>query len=362
MNSIQGLQYFGQSIWLDYISRSLITSGELKRLINMGVSGVTSNPSIFQKAFCETSDYDCAIKTVLQSQPNIDASKLYETLAIEDIQDAADCLLPVYNSSQQTDGFVSFEVSPHLFAKLQDTIADAERLWNSVSRPNLMIKVPATPECIPAIEHLISRGINVNATLIFSLPQYEQVALAYIRGLEKSPDPSRVTSVASFFVSRIDTIIDKSLQKANTPEALSLCGKSAISCAKIVYHSMNNIFYGKPFEKQKMKGGKVQKLVWGSTGTKNPRYSDVIYIEEIIGKDTINTIPMATLKAFMDHGKPRLSILENFETAKTNISKLKKYDIDLTVITDRLLSEGVLAFIQAYDKLLDNLKRHSKQY
>jgi transaldolase len=362
MSSIQDLQNLGQSIWLDYISRSLITSGELKRLINMGVSGVTSNPSIFQKSFCETSDYDSAIKAVLQFQPDIATSNLYEKLAIEDIQTAADFLLPVYYSSKQTDGFVSFEVSPHLSMMTQDTIAEAKRLWNLVSRPNLMIKVPATTEGIPAIEHLISSGINVNATLIFSLSQYEQVAMAYVRGLEKNVDSSKVASVASFFVSRIDTAVDKFLEKANTPEALNLCGKSAISYAKIIYHRMTNIFYGEPFEKQKIKGGRVQKLVWGSTGTKNPKYSDVIYVEEIIGKDTINTIPLATLKAFIDHGETRLSILEDFDTAKTNINKLKQYNIDLTAITNQLLKEGVLAFVQAYDQLLDSLKRRSEGY
>jgi transaldolase len=362
MNSIHSLQNFGQSIWLDYISRSLLTSGELKRLINAGISGVTSNPSIFQKSFCETSDYDNAIKAVLKSQPEIDTSKLYERLAIEDIQAAADCLLPVYHSSQKTDGFVSLEVSPYLSAKTQETIADAKRLWNLVSRPNLMIKVPATPEGISAIEFLISLGININATLIFSLPQYERVAMAYVRGLEKNSDPSKVTSVASFFVSRIDTAIDKSLEKLNTPQTLSLCGKSAISYAKIIYRSMTDIFYGKSFKKQKFKGGKVQKLVWGSTGTKNPKYSDVLYVEEIIGKDTINTIPMATLKAFIDHGQPRLSILEDFDTAKNNLSELQKYNIDLTAVTDQLQKEGILAFVKSYDQLLDSLKSRSKQY
>jgi transaldolase len=270
MNSIKTLQTLGQSIWLDYISRSLLTGGELKSLLEDGVTGVTSNPSIFQKSFTETNDYENAIKAILKSQPNIDTAGLYEKLAIEDIQAAADCLRYIYDSTYGEDGFVSFEVSPHLSNKAQETISEAQRLWKVVGRPNLMIKVPATPECIPAIEVLITRGINVNATLIFSLEQYEQVALAYIRGLEKNPSPAKVASVASFFISRIDTAIDKSLEKAGTPEALSLCGKSAIASAKVVYQSLNNLFYGKPFEKQKNRGAKIQKLVWGSTAPRIP--------------------------------------------------------------------------------------------
>jgi transaldolase len=360
MNSIQNLRKLGQSIWLDYISRSLLTGGELKNLLNQGVTGLTSNPSIFQKSFCETTDYDAAIKTILKSQPNIEIPALYEKLAIEDIQTAADYLRPIYDSTHGTDGFVSLEVSPLLSSKTQETLIEAKRLWKLVNRPNLMIKVPATPEGIPAIEALITQGINVNATLIFSLEQYEQVAMAYIRGLEKNSSPDKVSSVASFFISRIDTVVDKSLEKAGTAESRNLCGKSAVACAKLVYRRMNQIFYGKPFEQQKSRGAKVQKLVWGSTGTKNPKYSDVIYVEEIIGPDTINTIPMNTLKAFIDHGKPRLSLTEDVNIAETDLSRLKQYNIDLNQVTDQLLKDGVLAFVQAYEQLLDSLKGRCK--
>jgi transaldolase len=360
MNSIHSLQKLGQSVWLDYISRSLLTSGELKHLQTDGVTGVTSNPSIFQKSFCETTDYDSAIKAILKSQPNLDVPGIYEKLAIEDIQAAADSLRPIYESTQGVDGFVSLEVSPLLSAHTQGTLTEAQRLWKLVNRPNLMIKVPATPEGVPAIEALIAQGINVNATLIFSLSQYEQVAMAYIRGLEKNPSPGKVASVASFFISRIDTVIDKSLENVGTPEGLGMCGKSAVACAKLVYRRLNEIFYSKPFEKQKSRGAKVQKLVWGSTGTKNPKYSDVIYVEEIIGPDTINTIPMTTLKAFMDHGKPRLSLVEEVQTAETNLSKLRQYNIDLNKVTDQLLKDGVLAFVQSYEQLLDSLKGRCK--
>jgi transaldolase len=356
MNPIQSLQKYGQSIWLDLISRSLLTSGELNNLIDQGVTGVTSNPSIFQKSICETSDYDKAINELLKFQPGIDVSSLYEKLALEDIRMAADSLRAIYDSTRGTDGFVSLEVSPHLSNLTENTIVEAQRLWKLVSRPNLMIKVPATPQGIPAIEALIAQGINVNATLIFSESQYNDVAFAYIRGLEGNPDPQNVSSVASFFVSRIDTMVDKALEKSGSSEALDLRGKIAVACAKMVYRKCYGIFYGQTFDKQKIRGGRVQKLVWGSTGTKNPKYSDVIYIEEIIGPDTINTIPLATLKAFLEHGKPRLSILEGVQEADNNLKTLRKFNIDLNAVTAQLLREGVLSFTQAYDQMLDSLQ------
>jgi transaldolase len=356
MNSIQALRIHGQSIWLDFISRSLLSSGELKRLIDKGVTGLTSNPSIFQKSICETADYDDAISSILKSQPKIGIPALYEEMAMADIQMAADALRPVFDSTAGTDGFVSLEVSPHLATLTENTISEAQRLWKSVGRPNLLIKVPATPEGIPAIEALIAQGINVNATLIFSIAQYTDVAQAYIRGLEKNPQPPNVASVASFFLSRIDTAVDKALEKVGTPPALILRGKAAVASAKIAYQQFNEIFRGSPFEKQKSRGGRVQKLVWGSTGTKNPKYSDVIYVEEIIGPDTINTIPLATLSAFLEHGKVRESLTENIEEARNTFSSLKRFNIDLTAVTDQLLKDGVLAFAQAYDQMLDSLK------
>jgi transaldolase len=356
MNPIKELHTQGQSIWLDLISRSLLTSGELKSLIDQGVTGVTSNPSIFQKSICETHDYDSAIEANQKAQPRLDFLALYEKMAVEDIRAAADVLRPVYDSTQGTDGFVSLEVSPRFSADTKTTISEAKRLWKLVGRPNLMIKVPATPEGIPAVEALTAEGININATLIFSIPQYEEVAYAYIRGLEACKEPRKVASVASFFVSRIDTAVDKALEKAGTPPALELRGKIAIDCCKMVHQSCHKIFNGAPFAKARARGGKVQKIVWGSTGTKNPKYSDVIYVEEIIGTDTINTIPMATLKAFLDHGKVRPSLTENPQQAAKDVAALKQFNIDFKAVTDQLLKEGVVAFVQAYDQMLDSLK------
>ncbi len=268
----------------------------------------------------------------------------------------ARCAAAFYDAADGTDGFVSLEVSPRLSALTEKTVSEAQRLWKLVDRPNLMIKVPATPEGIPAIEALIAQGINVNAPLIFSVAQYAEVAQAYIRGLANNPDPARVASVASFFVSRIDTAVDKALEKAGSPEALTLRGKAAVACSKMVYRRFKEIFYGAPVADQKTRGARVQKMVWGSTGTKNPHYSDVLYVEEIIGPDTINTIPMATLKAFLDHGKAHLSVSENVEEAATNLAALKKFNINLDEVTDQLLKDGVLAFVQAYDQMLDSLQ------
>ncbi len=355
MNSVQALHSQGQSIWLDFISRSLLESGELKRLVDEGVTGVTSNPSIFQKSICETHDYDDAVAEVQKSQRQVDIPQFYEKLAIRDIQQACDVLLPVYNSTDGVDGFVSFEVSPRLAYMTAKTISEAERLWNLVNRPNLFIKVPATREGIPAIESLTVEGINVNATLIFSLKQYQEVAYAYIRGLEANANPGGVTSVASFFVSRIDTAVDKLLEKNGSPEALEIQGRIAVDYAKMVYRRLKEIFYDIPFDTQRARGARVQRLVWGSTGTKNPRYSDVIYVEKIIGPDTINTVPMATLKAFLDHGQVSQSLLEDVDEAEKEISSLKKFGISLDTVTDQLEKDGVQAFAQSYDQMLESL-------
>jgi transaldolase len=360
LNTIQLLKSYGQSLWLDYICRSMFTSGELKRLVDEGISGVTSNPSIFQKAIGEGNDYNSTISEILKKEPGIKTEPLYERLAIEDIRQATDLLRTVYDASGGTDGFVSLEVSPHLAYDTATTIKEAQRLWKAVNRPNLMIKVPATPEGIPAAEVLTAQGINVNVTLIFSLAQYEAVAQAYIRGLEQNPQPQKVSSVASFFVSRIDTAVDKALEKIASPQAMELRGKIAIESCKMVYRKLNEIFYEKPFEKQRSRGGRVQRLVWGSTGTKNPAYSDVLYVDEIIGPDTINTVPVATLDAFRDHGQPQLSLLEGVDEASNEIKQLSGLKIDLTAITNQLLKDGVTAFITSFDQLLKSLEERRK--
>jgi len=356
MNRIQALKTYGQSIWLDFISRGLLVNGGLKRLIDQGITGVTSNPSIFQKAICETGEYESIIDSIINASPEIDVISLYEKIVVEDIQMAADQLFPIYESTGGKDGFVSLEVSPHLAYLTASTISEAQRLWALVDRPNLMIKIPATPEGIPAIEALISQGVNVNATLIFSVPQYENVAYAYLRGLEANASPNKVISVASFFVSRIDTAVDRLLEKAGKPEALEMRGKTAVACAKLIYKRFREIFYGTQFEKQRVRGAEVQRLVWGSTGTKNPNYSDVLYVEEIIGPDTINTLPMNTLEAFLDHGKVELTIQRDLDQAEQTAVTLSKLGIDLTTITEQLQKEGVQAFVKAYDQLIDTLR------
>ncbi len=355
MKPILSLQKYGQSIWLDFISRGLLSSGELKHLVDEGITGVTSNPSIFQKAICESHDYDDLVIAAPKNKA-LDIQSVYEKMAIDDIQKAADFLRPVYDSTGGADGFVSFEVSPELAYQTAETVNEAERLWKLVNRPNLMIKVPATREGIPAVETLTTLGINVNATLIFNLSHYEAVAMAYIRGLEKNREPKRVSSVASFFVSRIDTAVDKLLEKNGSQAALDLRGKIAIACAKMIYRRFNEIFYQDPFAAQRSRGAKVQRIVWGSTGTKNPRYSDLLYVEEIIGPDTINTVPTPTLNAFLDHGQARLSITENMDTALRQIADLEKYGIDLKAVTEQLQKEGVQSFIQAFNQMLESLK------
>jgi transaldolase len=359
MNNIRGLQTLGQSIWLDFISRSLLTGGGLQKLVDDGVTGVTSNPSIFQKAICESKDYDALIENTLKVEPEIEIMALYEKMAVEDIRMAADVLMPVFEITDGKDGFVSLEVSPHLSAQTEATIKDARRLWKLVNRPNLMIKVPATPQGMKAIETLISEGINVNATLIFSLEQYDAVAKAYISGLEKNPDPGKVASVASYFVSRIDTAIDKLLDKNGSSTALELRGKIAVACCKQAYTHLAKMFSSKRFEKQASRGARVQKMVWGSTGTKNPAYSDVLYVEEIIGPETINTVPTATLKAFLEHGQVRPSLIENIPNAKKQITALNKLGINLEGITNQLMEEGVKAFITSFDQMLDSLKERA---
>lgn len=303
LNPVKALQGYGQSIWLDYISRSLITSGQLRRLVDEGLRGVTSNPSIFQGAITEGTDYDEAIQTLLEADPYADVNTLYESLVAEDIQMAADILRPVYDSTEGTDGFVSLEVSPHLAHDSNATIAEAHRLWQAVDRPNLMIKVPATAAGIPVIETLIAEGLNVNATLMFSLGHYGAVAHAFIRGLERNPDPSQVASVASFFVSRVDTTVDRALEAIGSREALALRGKISIANTKMVYQTFLKIFCGEAFSTQRQRGARVQRPLWGSTSTKNPAYS-VMYVDELIGPAVVNTVPLATLEAFLDHGRP----------------------------------------------------------
>lgn len=358
MNPLKQLNGAGQSVWLDFIRRSLITSGDLNRLVDEdGVRGMTSNPTIFQNAIAGSVDYDRSIREALQKNPHADIKTLYEILAVEDIQAAADVLLPIYNDTRGADGYVSLEVSPDLARDTEGTIAEAVRLWETVNRPNLMIKVPATPEGVPALEELIARGINVNATLMFSLNHYEAIAQAYIRGLERCETPARVASVASFFVSRVDTSVDAALEAVGTPEALELRGKAAIANAKVTYERFREIFDGKTFHKAAARGARPQRPLWASTSTKNPNYRDVVYVEQLIGPDTVNTLPPATLNAFRDHGivEPRLA--SDVEQAKDHLESLRSLGIDLDAVTEKLQVDGVASFAKSFEELLEALKK-----
>jgi transaldolase len=360
MNRLKEVRKYGQSIWLDYIRRDMIVKGELKRLVEEdGVSGLTSNPTIFEKAIAGSEDYDEAydeaLRLLLKSEPGEDVKTLYERFAVQDIQMACDILGPVFEETGGLDGFVSMEVSPHLSKATEVSISEARRLWDTINRPNLMIKVPATRQGIPAMENLLAEGININATLIFSLAHYEGVANAYIRGLEQCPDPSQVASVASFFVSRVDTAVDRELERIGSPAAVALQGKTAIASAKIAHRRFYEIFSGEPFSTLQGKGARLQRLLWGSTGTKNPAYSDVYYLEELIGPDTVNTVPPATLDAFRDHGRARNTLEKGLDEAEEVIHKVRKLGIDLDAVTERLQAQGVAAFADSYDKLLASL-------
>jgi len=361
-NPLKELAAYGQSPWLDYIRRDLFTTGELKRLIDEdGLKGMTSNPAIFEKAI-GSEHYKNSIAE-LALEKGLSAVSLYEKLAIEDIQTAADALRPVYDRTNKRDGYVSLEVSPALADDSEGTLEEARRLWTAVDRPNLMVKVPATAVGFETIKQLISEGININVTLLFSQDSYAQVAEAYIAGLEKraaeNKELSGVASVASFFVSRIDSLIDAQIEEklkdasGEDKELLSsLRGKVAIANAKMAYQIYEEIFSGTRWDKLSAKGAQTQRVLWASTGTKNPEYSDVLYIEELIGKDTVNTIPPQTWDAFRDHGKLRNSLTENVEEAKETLLNLEKAGISLEAATDKLLVDAVRLFVEPFDKMI----------
>lgn len=359
MNPLLDLKKQGQSVWLDYISRSLLTDGDFKRLIGRdGLGGVTSNPTIFEKAIDGGSDYDDALRLLLAKEPGTDVRTLYDGVVIEDVRMAAELLRPVYDLSDCTDGFVSLEPPPQLTENTARTIAEARRLWQAVNRPNLMIKVVATPEGVEAVEALIAEGININITLMFSLDHYEAVAKAYIRGLQQCREPAAVASVASFFVSRVDTRIDRALEAIGTADALALRGTIAIANAKMVHRRFEEIFYGAPFAALKRCGARVQRPLWASTGVKNPRYRDVMYVEELIGPDTVNTVPPATLDAFRNHGHVRgPTVTEGVYEAGAALSMLLGLGIDLRGIAEKLQMDGMAAFASAYDRVLAGLER-----
>jgi len=352
MSAFLQLDKHGQSLWLDYIDRNLVSHDGLKLLVDAGLKGVTSNPTIFHKAITSTSDYDDQLRELMEADHEIDEISLYHWLTTQDVQMAADILRGVYDSSGGADGYVSLEVPPDLAYDTEATVKAAQNLWNEIKRPNLMIKVPATKQGLPAVERLIAGGINVNVTLLFSVSRYQEVLQAYLRGLEANPEPGFIASVASFFVSRIDTKIDQKLEQIGSPEALALRGRIAIASAKLAYQHYQEITQGPQFKTQQQRGNRAQRLLWASTGTKNPNYSDVLYIEQLIGAKTVNTVPPATLDAFLQHGTVRATLEMDIEAAKRDLDNLAKLGIDLAEVTQQLEQEGVASFLDSYQQLL----------
>jgi transaldolase/glucose-6-phosphate isomerase len=371
-NPVAALRRYCQSVWLDYLRRSLIESGELSRLIREdGLGGITSNPAIFQKAIEGDEDYAAAIGAELARDRGLSPKRVFELLAERDVRDAADLLAPVFHSSAGRNGFVSLEVAPNLAHDTHGTIEEARRLWREVDRPNLMIKVPATPEGLPAIKTLLGEGINVNITLLFARSVYEKVAEIYIEALEgrvgRGQPVASIASVASFFVSRIDTAVDaaidqrlKGLSEPDRATLDGLRGKVAIANAKLAYLSYRRIFSGARWQALMAHGARTQRVLWASTSVKNPRYRDVMYVEELIGPDTVNTMPPETLAAFRDHGQHRPSLAAGLEEATQVLDRLEKAGISLGQITDSVLAEGVTKFVEPYQKLLATVERQAR--
>ncbi|HEX4045729.1 MAG TPA: transaldolase [Gammaproteobacteria bacterium] len=364
-NSLQQLEALGQSIWIDYIKRDMFKSGKLKKLIVEDcLKGMTSNPDIFEKAIVGSTDYDDAIKEL--SAAGKDAEQIYTALTQKDVQDAADEFRPLYDSMQGKDGYVSLEVNPHLAHDTNGTIAEARRLWKALNRPNVLIKVPATREGLLAIRQLISEGINVNVTLLFGLSRYREVAEAYIAGLEdriaQGKPVNHIASVASFFLSRIDVLIDPLLEKQSTVNsekasiAKQLHGQIAIASAKMAYQIYLEFVASDQLKQLIAKGASVQRLLWASTSTKNPNYSDVKYVDSIIGPETVNTVPLETLNAYRDHGDPKARLQLDVPKAASCFAQLPELGIQMDNVTQQLEDEGVAKFTKAYDKLIAALK------
>jgi transaldolase/glucose-6-phosphate isomerase len=360
-NTIQQANIHGQSIWYDNIRRGMIESGELQNLIDQGVTGLTANPTIFEKAISSSVDYDEALLRLAEAGRSL--NEVYEDLVISDIQSAADLLRPAYDRSDGADGFASLEVNPHLASDTSGTVAEARRFFNALNRPNVLIKVPATPEGIPAIRQLIGEGINVNVTLIFSLDAYRLVQEAYIAGLEqlaqRGGDLSKVASVASFFVSRVDTAVDNELSRLGgngSGDLSGLMGRAAVANAKLAYRAFQETFGTQRFAALKAGGARVQRPLWASTGTKNPAYSDVLYVDSLIGPDTVNTMPDATMEAFLDHGQVAVTVTQGVAEAQQVINSLEKVGVSMSGVTARLLADGVKAFADSFDQLMGNIE------
>lgn len=368
--TIQALAEFGQSVWLDYISRSTIDSGKLRSMINMGVRGVTSNPSIFNNAVSKSTDYDVRIKELHTAGKTV--FEIYDELTVQDIQDAADMFYPIWKETRGVDGYISLEVNPKLAYDTDQTVQEGKRLFTKVNRPNLMLKVPATEPGYPAVTSLITEGINVNITLIFSLQQYMKTAQAYLNGVEqfikKGGDARTVCSVASIFVSRIDTLTDTLIEDAIDgahDEAMinmleTLRGKAAVANSSLIYRNYCDLLASQRFKTQQAQGAQVQRVLWGSTSTKNSDYNDIKYIVELIGKNTVNTIPEETLEAFLDHGIVTEALTSNALQAQRVIADLHRMGIDINTVCTTLLTDGVVAFDKAFDALLESIEKKAK--
>ncbi|UCG90902.1 MAG: transaldolase [candidate division WOR-3 bacterium] len=370
-SKMQELADFGQSIWLDYISRSLIETGRLKKMIAQGLRGMTSNPTIFDNAVSASADYDKQIAAL--KMLNKSTFEIYDELTVKDIQAAADLFRPVYEKTNNIDGHISLEVNPKLAYNIKETIEEAKRLYTKVNRPNVMFKVPSTDEGFAAIEELLAEGININITLIFSVQQYTNTAEAYIKGIErllqKGGDVSTVCSVSSVFVSRIDTLTDKLIDEKSTRESSievrtkleALKGTAAVANSAMIYKKYQDIFSSNRFKPLQEKGANVQRLLWGSTSTKNPAYSDIKYVTELIGKHTINTIPEHTLDAFLDHGVVKETLTGDTTEAQKIIDDLRRIGIDIDDVCKKLLKDGVVAFEKSFDSLLNAIEQKSKR-
>lgn len=365
-NPLKQLETLGQSIWLDYLQRDLITSGKLEQLISQdGLRGITSNPSIFEKAIAESHDYDDDIHTMKGEDK--DVNTIYERLTQRDIQDAADKFRDLYTETAGSDGYVSLEVNPNLAHDTAGTLVEARRLWKALNRPNVLIKVPGTKEGLPAITQLISEGINVNVTLLFAVPRYQQVAKAYIDGLEaraaQGESLKSIASVASFFLSRIDVLVDPMLEEiiAHGGEkallAKKLHGQVAIASAKVAYQDYQELINSDQFKKLAKQGARAQRLLWASTSTKNPAYSDIKYVEALIGAETVNTVPMETLNAYRDHGDPKLDLEESITESQWIFQQLMKLGINMNKITQQLEDEGVDKFVKSYSQMMETIEK-----
>jgi transaldolase len=354
--TLSELSRHGQSAWLDYIDRNLVSNGGLQRLVDSGVTGVTTNPTIFHKAISGSADYDEAIRELLEADHTVDPAGLCEALMVADVQAAADVLRAVYVRTQGADGYVSLEVPPDLAFSVERSVSTARRLWNAVGRPNVMIKVPGTAEGVKAFERLIADGINVNVTLLFSVARYEEVVHAWARGLARAANPQRVASVASFFVSRVDGKVDKRLDALGTPEAAALRGRIAIANAQLAYQRFLALRQKPEIAELFRRGARPQRPLWASTSTKDKRYSDVLYVETLIGQDTVNTMPPETLDAFLYHGTASYSLQADVDVALRDLDALARLGIDLPAITRELETEGVNSFRDSWDQLLLSLK------